>query len=89
MASKAAGPILATGALATTNRVVFNAQPMDWRIIPATALAAMGFALAERAWPKGAVILSWTAFLTILLTRVDNQKSPVENALTWWNKGGK
>lgn len=85
MASKSAGPILATGMLATANRVVFNGQPMDWRILPATALAALGFSLVEKAWGEGAIILAWTAFLTVLLTRIDNHKSPVENAFTWWN----
>ena len=85
--SKTAGPILATGALATVNRIVFSDKPMDWRIIPATGLAAVGFSLLEQAWPKGAIILAWTSFLTILLTRVDGEAAPVENALTWWNKG--
>jgi hypothetical protein len=85
--SKTVGPILATGALATVNRVVFSDKPMDWRIIPATALAATGFSLMERVWPKGITILAWTTFLTILLTRVDGEKAPIENALVWWNKG--
>ena len=87
MASKSAGPILATGMLATANRVVFNGQAMDWRILPATALAALGFSLVEKVWGQGTVILAWTAFLTILLTRINNEKSPVENALSWWNGG--
>jgi hypothetical protein len=89
VASKSAGPILATGMLATANRVVFNKESMDWRILPATALAALGFSLVEKIWEQGATILAWTAFLTILLTRIDNQKSPVENALTWWNGSNK
>jgi hypothetical protein len=82
-------PILATGMLATANKTVFNSEPMDWRILPATGLAAVGFSLVEKVWPQGAVLLAWTAFATVLLTRIDNQKSPVENALTWWNAGGK
>jgi hypothetical protein len=86
--SQSIGPVLATGALASVNRTVFNHETMDWRILPATALAATGFSLIERVWPKGAVIMAWTTFLTVLLTRIDNQKSPVENALTWWNSGG-
>lgn len=87
MASKTVGPILATGSLATINRIVFSEKPMDWRIIPATALAAVGFSLMERVWPKGTIVLAWTTFLTILLTRVDDEPAPVENALHWWNKG--
>lgn len=84
--AKTVGPILATGSLATVNRVVFSDKPMDWRIIPATALAAAGFSLLERAWPKGAVVLAWTTFLTILLTRVDGEQAPIEHALKWWNE---
>lgn len=87
--SKSIGPILATGLLSTVNRTVFNSEPMDWRILPATGLAAVGFSLVEKAWPTGAVLLAWTAFTTVLLTRINNEKSPVENALTWWNAGGK
>jgi hypothetical protein len=75
--------------LSILNRTVFNGQPMDWRIPPATGLAAIGFSLAEKAWPQGATILAWTAFLTVLLSRTDpSVPSPVESALAWWNKGG-
>ena len=84
-----AGPILATGLISTVNRTVFNHEEMDWRILPATALAAVGFALFERVWKQGAVILSWTVLATVLLTRIDSQTSPVENALKWWNVEGK
>jgi len=62
---------------------------MDWRVPVATGLAAMGFGLAERVWPKGAAILAWTVFGTVLLTRTQpNVPSPVESALSWWNKSG-
>lgn len=84
------GPVLATGALTVVNQTIFNGKPMDWRIPIATGLAAIGFNLAEKAWPTGVEILAWTMFLTSLLARTDpKQPSPVENALTWWNKGGK
>lgn len=87
--SKTTGPVLATGLLSIVNRTVFNGQPMDWRIPPATGLAAMGFSLLERVWDEGAVLLAWTAFLTVLLTRTDPKvPSPVESATAWWNKGG-
>lgn len=86
--SSSTGPILATGALSIVNRTVFNNQPMDWRIPIATGLATMGFSLAERAWAKGATVLAWTAFLTVLLSRTDkNIPSPVESAVDWFNKG--
>jgi hypothetical protein len=86
--SQTIGPILATGLLTTVNKTVFNGQPMDWRVLPATGLAAVGFSLFEKASPQLALILAWTTFLTVLLTRINNQKSPVENALTWWNASG-
>jgi hypothetical protein len=83
------GPILATGVLAIVNRTVFNGQAMDWRIPPATGLAAIGFSLVERVWPKGITLIAWTTFLTVLLTRTDSSiPSPVESAVSWWNKGG-
>jgi hypothetical protein len=62
---------------------------MDWRVPVATGLAAVGFSLAERVWPKGAQILAWTVLGTVLLTRTQaNVPSPVESALSWWQKGG-
>jgi hypothetical protein len=88
--SATTGPILATGALTIANQTVFNDKPMDWRVPVATGLAALGFSLAERVWPKGAVVLAWTTFGTVLLTRIQpGVPSPVESALSWWNKGGK
>lgn len=86
--SRTIGPILATGAVAVANRTVFNGQPMDWRIPIATGLAAVGFDLFEHAAPQIAVILAWTTFLTVILTRTDpNVPSPTESALAWWKKG--
>lgn len=87
--SQSTGPILATGALTVVNATVFNDEPMDWRVPVATGLAAIAFSLAEKAWPKGATILAWTVFGTVLLTRTQPAvPSPVESALAWWNKGG-
>jgi len=43
--SATTGPVLALGGITIANRVVFNDQPMDWRIPIATALAAGMFAL--------------------------------------------
>lgn len=84
--SKTIGPILATGGMTVINNTVFHNEPMDWRIPIATALAAVGFSLAERVWPQGAEILAWTAFLTVLLSRTKpDVPSPTESAITWWN----
>lgn len=86
--SKTIGPVLAMGTVTVVNKSVFHGEPMDWRVPIATGLAAIGFSLAERAWPQGAEILAWTALLTVLLTRTDSKvPSPTESALTWWNEG--
>jgi hypothetical protein len=86
--SQTTGVILATGAITVANATVFHDKPMDWRVPVATGLASIGFSLAERVWPKGAQILAWTVLSTVLITRTQaNVPSPVESALSWWNKG--
>ncbi len=88
--SKTTGVVLATGGLTLVNQSVFNGEPLDWRVPIATGIAAVGFSLAERVWEQGAVILAWTAFLSILLTRVDSKvPSPVETAARVLGYGGK
>ena len=87
--SKTTGVILATGAVTVVNATVFHDEPMDWRVPIATGLAAIGFSLAERVWPKGVVVLAWTSFVTVLLTRTQpGVPSPTESALEWWRKSG-
>ena len=87
--SQTTGPILAVGAVTVANNVIFHDEPMDWRVPVATGLAAIGFSMAERVWPKGAQILAWTALATVLLTRTkSNVPGPVESALAWWRKTG-
>lgn len=86
--SRSIGPIIATGAVTVVNRSVFHGKPVDWRVPIATGLAAVGFSLFEDAAPKVAVVLSWTVFLTVMLTRTDpTVPSPTESALDWWKKG--
>jgi hypothetical protein len=86
--SRTIGPILATGAITIANQTVFHGKPMDWRVPIATGLAAIGFSLIERPAPELAVILAWTTFLTVLLSRTDPKvPSPVESAVEWWKKG--
>lgn len=86
--SRTIGPILATGTATIVNRTVFNGQPMDWRIPIATGLAAVGFSLFEKVAPELAVVLAWTTFLSVMLTRLDpTVPSPTESALAWWKKG--
>lgn len=88
--SKAIGPILATGAVTVVNQSIFNDEPMDWRVPIATGLAAVGVSLVEKVWPEGALILAWGTLATVLLSRTQpHVPSPVESALSWWDKGGK
>lgn len=85
--SQTTGPVLAMGAVTVVNQTIFHDEAMDWRVPVATGLAAIGFSLAERVWPKGAQILAWTGLVTVLLTRTkSNVPSPVESALDWWRK---
>lgn len=85
------GPVLAAGAITVANSVVFNAQPMDWRIPVATTMLAGGFYLMERAiGAQTAEVFAWTLLVTTLITRVDPQvPSPVESAVRWWDSNQK
>jgi hypothetical protein len=86
--SQTIGPLLATGAVTIVNQTVFHGKPMDWRVPIATGLAAIGFSLFERVQPQIAIILAWTTFLTIMLSRTDPKiPSPIESAVQWWEKG--
>lgn len=86
--SRTMGPILATGALTIVNQSIFHDKPVDWRVPIATGLAAVGFNLFEKAAPELAIVLAWTTFLTVMLTRTNpNVPSPVESAAQWWKKG--
>lgn len=85
------GPVLAAGAITVANTVVFNSEPMDWRIPVATTMLAGGFYLVERAIGADvAEVLAWTLLVTTLITRVDpNVPSPVESAVRWWDSNQK
>jgi hypothetical protein len=85
--SRTTGPVLAIGGITLANGVLFNDRPMDWRIPIATGIAAMGFALVEKAWEPGAVALAWVALVAVLLTRVDPAvPAPLETLNNWWTK---
>ncbi len=86
--------VLATGATslitATVLRPMATGKPGDisWdtvfhagKIIPATAVAALGFGLLEQVNEKLAVGLAWTAFLTVIVFPPKGQLSPA-GALT-------
>ncbi len=85
--ARTTGTILAIGGISWANAVLLQDQPMDWRIPVATGLAAGMFALAERAWPDGAVAIATVALVTVLFVRVDPKtKAPVETLMEWTKK---
>lgn len=80
------GPVLAAGAITVANLVVFNEEPMDWRIPVATTMLAGGLYLVERVAGDMAEVLAWTLLVTTLFTRFDpSVPSPAESAVRWWD----
>lgn len=72
------------------NQSVFNSEPIDWRIPMATGLAGIGFTLVEKVSPEAALILAWTALVSVVLTRMTPDiPSPTESAVKWFDKMGK
>lgn len=84
--AKTTGPILAIGAITVGNSVIANKKPMDWRVPIATGIAAGVFALAEKGWQEGAVMLSYVALVTVLFVRVQpGTPAPVESFVKFVN----
>jgi len=62
---------------------------VNWRIIPATALFALGLGALERLSEPFAAGLGYIALFTVLFTRTGNALSPVENLSKVLGYGGK
>jgi hypothetical protein len=80
----AADIILATGALTLANEVVFapaagGSLSVNWRVIPATGIAAVLIDGLSRLSPPLATGLAVTALITTLFVPVGNAGSPVAN----------
>lgn len=83
------GYILAAGAITFLNEAVFapmaagqNASwksDINWRIIPATAVAAIALAGAEQLSPAFAKGIAAAALITVLFARFGNAPAPLEN----------
>lgn len=85
--ARTTGPILAVGAITLANKSIIHGDPVDWRIPVATGITAGVFALGERAWQDGAVLLAWLALVAVLFVRIDpRQKAPVESFTDWLEK---
>lgn len=82
------GYVLAAAGIAVANEVIFvpasHHQPLlkdfNWRIIPATAIAAVTLAGLEKLSRPLGVGLAMLALLTVLIVPIGNAPSPVENA---------
>lgn len=86
--ARSTGVILAIGGITVTNQVVFNNQPLDWRVPIATGFAAIIFSGAETfIGPDIPHAVALVALAAVIFTRIDpNTPSPAESALAWWNK---
>jgi hypothetical protein len=81
------GLILAAAGLAAANEAIFapaaTGQPLwvnfNWRIIPATGIAALTLAGLEQVSPPLGKGLAALALLAVIMLPVGNAKSPVEN----------
>lgn len=86
--AESTGFILAAAGIAAANEAIFapaaTGQPLwinfNWRIVPATAIAALTLAgLEQLSVPLGKG-LAMLALLSVLMLPVGNAPSPIENA---------
>lgn len=84
---RSAGFVLAAGGVALVNEVVFaplagNGSPLqdiNWRLVPATGVMALVLGGFEKLAPGFAVGLSGLVLLSVLILRIGNAPSPIEN----------
>ncbi len=87
--AESTGYILAAAGIAAANEAIFapiaTGRPLwtgfNWRIIPATAIAAVTLVGLEKISPTLGKGLAVLALLTVLIAPMGNAPSPVENAL--------
>lgn len=76
--------MLAVGGITLLNQSLLAPKPteIDFRIIPATAVAVAGLALLERLSEGLAVGIAYVALVTVLFARLDPKSgSPAENLI--------
>lgn len=81
----AADIILVTGGITAANEVLFSplagkGASFNWRLIPATAIAALLLEGLSKLNPQIALGVAVTALITALFVPLGNAGSPVENA---------
>jgi len=86
--ARSTGIILAAGAITLANEAVFAplasggsiSAHFNWRIIPATAGAALALAGLEHLSEQFAVGVAWIALVTVLFAKLGNAEPPLVNA---------
>lgn len=82
--ARSTGPILAVGGITLANQSLLakEQQPIDFRVIVGTAIAAGGLALLEKLSEGLAVGIAYVALVAVLFARLDPKAgAPAENLL--------
>lgn len=80
------GPVLMAGAITFVNEAFLApaaGEPrshINWRVIPATAGAALALAGLEKLAPRFAVGLAWLTLAAVLIVPVGNAPTPLATA---------
>lgn len=94
--AQSTGWVLAAGGIVAVNEALFvpieTGRPPDfasvWRVLPATALLAVGLAFLERAVPEFATGIAKLLVLGVLVFPVGNAPTPLQNAAALVSKTG-
>lgn len=95
--SDSTGFILAAGAITFANEAAFapiatggkvSGTGVNWRIIPATAIAAAILAGLDQLSPTLGKGIAITALITVLFARLGNAPAPAENLVKILGYGG-
>jgi hypothetical protein len=87
--ARSTGPILAVGGITIANKSLLakEQQPIDFRVIIGTAVAAAGLALLERVSEGLAVGIAYVALVAVLFAEIDEKAgAPAENLLRRWEE---
>ena len=82
--ARSTGPILAVGGITLANKSLLaeKPQPIDFRVIVGTTIAAAGLALLERVSEGLAVGIAYIALVAVLFAELDKKAgAPAENLL--------
>jgi hypothetical protein len=85
--ARSTGIVLAVGGISFANEAIFAPiasggnikMDFNWRIVPATLIAAALLGGVEKVSPKLAVGLAYISLVTVLFARVGNAPAPIEN----------